>query len=116
MAATAYKVSLIAALGSPNGPRKIFPLTASDVNAAFWLFPSGASEMVLHGTQDVYIVDAILSAAGVDTTSVDFFVGGVNSGTRLLLATSLATTITRPLNIAPFKVPAGQMFKATQNT
>lgn len=116
MAAAAYKVSLIAALGSPNGPRRIFPLTASDVDGAFWLFPSGASEMVLHGTQDVYLVDAIYSAAGTDTSSVDFFLTGVNTGVKLLNATSLATTITRPLNIAPFRVPAGQMFKAKQNT
>jgi len=116
MAAAAYKVSLICALGSPRGERKIFPLTASDVNAEFWLFPSGASEMVLHGTKDVYIVDAIYSAAGTDTSNVDIFLSGVNTGVKILNATSLATTINRPFNLAPFKVPAGSMIKVKQNT
>jgi len=116
MAAAAYKVTLIAALGSPNGPRKAYSLTASDVNAAFWLFPSGASEMVLHGLKDVYIVDTILSAAGTDTTNSEFFIGGVSTGFKLLNATSLATTINRPFNLAPLKIPAGQMLKVVQNT
>lgn len=115
MAAAAYKVSLIVALGSPNGPRKIFPVTASDVAAAYWLFPSGSADQIFHGMADAYIVDAIYSAAGTDTTNVSFFVQGTNTGTIIYNATSLATTITRPLNIAPFRVPAGQAFKAQQN-
>lgn len=116
MVATPYKISLIAALGSPQGPRKMIPMTASDVNAAFWLFPSGANELALHGNQDVYIVDAILSAAGVDTTNVSFFVGGSDTGVVLNNATSLATTITRPLQLAPLRIPAGLALKVKQNT
>lgn len=116
MAAAAYKVSLIAAKGSPNGPRKIFPLTASDVNAEFWLFPSGSSEVTLNGSEDVYIVDAILSAAGTDTTQVEFYINGLAEGTKILNATSLATTIVRPLSQAPLRVPKGATFKAKQLT
>lgn len=116
MAAAAYKVSMIAALGSPNGPRKIFSLTASDVNAAFWLHPSGASEIPLNGTQDVYIVDCIYSAAGTDTTTAEFFISGSSTGVKLLNATSLGTIVTRPFQIAPLRVPAGQALKVTQNT
>jgi hypothetical protein len=116
MAAAAYKVSLIGAKGSPNGPRKIFPMTASDVNGEFWLFPSGSSEVTLNGSEDVYIVDAILSASGTDTTQVEFYINGLAEGTKILNATSLATTIVRPLSQAPLRVPKGATFKAKQLT
>jgi len=116
MSAAPYKVSLIAALGSPNGPRKVFSLTASDVNAAFWLHPSGASEITLHGTADVYLVDAILSAAGTDTSQAEFYVGGQSTGFKLQNATSTGSVVTRPLNMAPVKVPAGQALKVIQLT
>lgn len=116
MAATPYKVTLIAALGAPNGERKMIPLTASDVNAAFWLFPSGSSEMVLHGSKDAYIVDTILSAAGVDTSQVEIFLNGSSTGVKLLGATSIGTTVNRPFALAPMRVPAGSLVRFTQLT
>lgn len=116
MAAAAYKVSMIAAKGSPNGPRRVFPLTASDVNAEYWLFPSGSSEVTLNGSEDVYIVDVILSAAGTDTSQSEFYVNGLAEGTKILNATSLATTITRPLQQAPLRVPKGATVKIKQLT
>lgn len=116
MAAAAYKVTLVVALGSPSGARKMIPLTASDVNAAFWLFPSGGSEMVLHGTQMTYIVDAILSAAGTDTSQTEVYVNGSSTGVKLLNATSLATTIGRPFALAPMQIPGGALIRFTQLT
>lgn len=116
MVAAAYKVTLVAALGSPNGPRKQIAMTASDVNAAFWLYPSGASELALNGNTDVYIVDTILSASGTDTSNCSFFIGGQNTGVVLLNATSLATTIGRPFQNAPLRLPAGLALKVVQNT
>jgi hypothetical protein len=94
----------------------MFSLTASDVNGEFWLHPSGASEIPLHGSKDAYIVDAILSAAGTDTSQVEFFVNGQSTGTKLLNATSIATTVTRPFHLAPLLVPAGAALKAKQST
>lgn len=116
MAAVAYKISLVAALGSPNGERKMIPLTASDVNAAFWLFPSGSSEMVLHGSKDTYIVDTILSAAGTDTTQTEVFINGSSTGTKLLNATSIGTIVSRPFQQAPMRIPAGSLVRFTQLT
>jgi len=115
MAAAAFKISLIGALGSPNGPRKLFPLTASDVNAEYAIFPSGSSEVVLN-QGDVYLVDIILSAAGTDTSQLEFYVGGMATGTKVLNATSLATTIVRPLQQAPERVPGGQSVRIKQLT
>lgn len=114
MAAAAYKVTLIVAAGSPSGARKPFSLTASDVAAANWLFPSGQGSNVMNGSSDTYIVDAILSAAGTDTTQSEFYIGGVSTGFLLQNATSLATTIVRPLQNAPIRVPAGQALQVTQ--
>jgi hypothetical protein len=112
----AYKVSLIAAIGSPNGPRKAFSLTASDVNAANWLHASGAGEIALHGTRDVYIVDAILSAAGSSTSQAEFYVGGQSTGFKLQDATSIGTVVNRPLALAPIRVPAGTVLAVKQVT
>src|SRR4030066_2233421 len=95
MVAAAFKITLIGAVGSPNGARKMFSMTATDINAAFWLHPSGASEIPLHGTQDVYIVDAILSAAGTDCSQSEFYIGGQSTGVKLLHATSIGTVVGR---------------------
>jgi hypothetical protein len=116
MVAAAYKVSVIGALGSVNGPRKIFSMTASDVNAEFWLHQSGANEIPLHGTQDVFIIDTILSAAGTDTSQAEYFISGASTGVKILNATSIATVIGRPFQSAPLKVPAGQVLKVIQRT
>lgn len=116
MAAAPYKISAVFALGSPNGPRKMVALTASDVNAAFWLWPSGSSETVVHGQQDSYLVDTILSAAGTDTSQSEFYLNGAATGTKLLNATSLATTVGRPFQNAPLRIPAGAQLRVTQLT
>jgi hypothetical protein len=116
MAATPFKISMVGALGNPAGPKKIFPLTVSDVNGEFCLFPSGASEVVLNGSNDVYITDMILSAAGVDTSQLEFFINGMAEGTKLLGATSIATTVARPFQMAPLRIPRGSMIKIKQLT
>lgn len=45
--ATPFKISMIAALGSPNGPRRMFPLTCTDVANAYALFASGDRKSVV---------------------------------------------------------------------
>jgi hypothetical protein len=94
MAAAAFKASLIGALGSPTGPRKIIPLTFSDVNAAFGLFPSG----------------------GTDTSQMEYFINGISTGQKTLNATMLATAVSRPFQQGPFRVPAGAPLRITQLT
>ena len=116
MTAAPYKISLVLALGSPNGARKIISMTATDVNAAFWLFPSGQNTAVLSGDADVYIVDTILSAAGTDTSQSEFYVGNVSTGFKLQNATSIATTIVRPFQNAPMRIPKGQTLTVSQLT
>jgi hypothetical protein len=91
-------------------------MTASDVNAAYWLYPNGASANVMSGNHDVYVVDAILSAAGTDCSQSEVYVGGISTGFKLQHATSLATTIGRPFPNAPLRVPKGLTLQFTQLT
>jgi hypothetical protein len=114
MVAAPFKASMVVAKGSPNGPRKLFALTGSDVAAEYLLFPSGSSDVVLSGDSDVYIVDMVYSAAGTDTTNDQIFIGGTSDGTVLYRSTSLTTTVSRILQNAPVKVPKGQSIKFKQ--
>lgn len=114
--ATPYTVTLIVALGSPKGPTKAYSFTASDVNAANWLNAAGQANTTFNGNYDCYVVDAILSAAGVTTSQAEFFVGGVSTGFKLQDATSTAATIIRPLTQAPIRVPAGLSLLVQQET
>lgn len=112
MAATPFKVALT--VRGAAGVRSV-PLTASDVNAAYFLFPSGGSELQLSSAPCI-ISDMIYTAAGVDTTSSDLFVNGVNTGIRIFNALNLATTINRQIASSPISVPAGALVKFVQNT
>lgn len=116
MVAAPFKVTMIVALGSPNGPRKQFNLTGSDVSAEFLLHPSGDSSIILNGKNDVYIVDIIYSAAGTDTVADEVFIGGQTTNYKVYRATSLVTTIDRYLKQAPIKVSAGMQIKFKQVT
>jgi len=107
MTAAAFKATMLVALGSPNGPRKQFNLTGSDVASAFLLHPSGASEPVINGEADCYIVDMIYSAAGTDTLADEIYIGGQTTNYKIYRATSLVTTIDRYLKSAPIRVPRG---------
>jgi len=114
MVAAPFKVSMVVAKG--NGQTRIFPLTCSDVDAEFALFPSGSSEVVLNGSSDVFIKDLILSAAGTDTSQLELYVNGMAQGTKILNATSIATTVQRPLQSSPLRIPAGATIKWKQLT
>jgi len=112
--ATPYTATIIAALGSPTGARKMFYYTSSDVAGEYWLALSGASDLVLHGTQDVFIVDIVPSSSAGTTKNVELFLSGASTGIYQPLANLVGTIYNRPFNIAPLKVPAGQMFKVIQ--
>jgi len=96
---------MVCALGSPNGPRKQFNLTGSDVSAEYLKHPSLATEMALNGEQDVYIVDMIYSAAGTDTVADEIYIGGQTTNYKFYRSTLLTTAIDRYIKQAPIKIP-----------
>lgn len=112
--ATAYTGTIIAALGNPNGSRKMFYYTASDVAGEKWLAPSGASDLVLNGSQDVYVIDIMPSVASGTTKNIEVFISGASTGIYQPLANIVGTIYNRPFQNAPVRVPAGQMLTVIQ--
>ena len=114
--ATATSVTLTLARGSPAGPKKMITTTASDVNAAFIVFPDTSTSATFDGNNDVYIVDFLSGSATGDTSLFAIFKGGTTDGTRLLKAAHGPTVVTRPIQIAPIRIPAGQNLAVQQLT
>jgi len=113
MAAAAYTVSM--AVDTSSG-RRMLRLTASDVNAAFWLYPSGASELPLDPKGSAVIRDIIYSAAGTDTSQVAIFKNGVDTGIRLANEANLGTVINRQVAVSPIAFGLGDQVKFQQLT
>jgi len=113
MAAAAYKVVL--KIINSAGQTRSLPLTASDVNSAAWVFPSGGTELQLSSVPCV-IADAIYTAAGTDTSQVQVYINGVDSGIKLFNGTNLGTTYDRQVKSSPISIPAGALVKFVQLT
>ncbi len=115
MAAAAFKAVL--KLRGADGWSFNYPCTVSDVNAANYIFPDGASDVVLpsnHGT--LAISDLVLSGAGTDTSTADIFVNGKNTGERVMNAANLATNVSRQFMGSPVLVAPGSRLRLIQNT
>lgn len=113
MAAAAFKVSLT--VRNSAGQERLLYLTASDVNAAALVFPSGGTEMQLSSLPCI-LKDMILSAAGTDTTNMSLYVNGVDTGIRFVNAANLYSTQFRQIASSPVQIPAGALVKIVQNT
>lgn len=112
MAAVPYTVSV--SVATPSGQRNL-RLTASDVNAAFWLYPSGDSALPLSDGQAT-ILDVIYSAAGTDTSQVAIFANGVDTGFRIANAANLGTVVNRQMQTAKVSFAPGTIVKFQQLT
>jgi len=97
-----------------TGNKSIY-LTGSDVNAASLVWPSAATELPLD-SNDAVITDLIYSAAGSDTTNSTLYVGGIDSGVRIIHAANLGTVINRQVAMNPIGIKGGVPIKIVQNT
>jgi len=113
MAAAAYKV-VLAVKNSKNQTTSI-PLTASDVNGEFWLFPSGGSEIPISQNASV-VYDIVYTAAGTDTSQVEIFLNGVSTGRKLFNSANLGTVYNRQSQSSPLQIPPGATVKFKQLT
>jgi hypothetical protein len=114
MAAAAFKVSMN--IRNSAGQSRNLYLTASDVNAAALVFPSGGTEMQLSSLPAV-ITDFICAPTyGTDTTNMTMYVNGVDSGIRLINAANQSGTINRQVLTNPIQIPAGALVKIVQNS
>lgn len=113
MAAAPYTVAL--AVDTSAG-RRILRLTASDVNAAYWTYPSGDTALPLDGKGTAVIRDVIYSAAGTDTSQVAVFKNGVDTGIRFLNSANLGSVISRQIQGSPIAFAPGDVVKFQQLT
>lgn len=88
--------------------------TVSDVASAFYLFPDGDSKVRLPTDEPSYLVDAILSAAGTDTTYADIFANGKTTGEQIQNAANLNTNVSRQFMGAPIGFKPGAEIRLTQ--
>lgn len=114
MAAAPF-VATLQTKGMKSG--KLFPYycTVSDVNAEFYIFPSGDSSVVL-AAEPLLLYDVMLSAAGTDTKTASVFLGGIDTGIKIVNASNISTVQQRQVNQAPIMIPAGVSLKIKQNT
>jgi len=112
--ATAY--TAVITVTNAKGQKKMYNFTASDVTAEFWLLPSGGSSGQL-SANNAAITDCIVSSGAGDTSQVQVFVNGLNSGYVIYKAMNLATAIGgRQVQQNPIPIPAGAIIRFTQLT
>lgn len=111
--ATPYTVECI--FQRRDGSNGQIHLTASDVAAAFFLAPSGASDLVLDGKQDCKIIQMLYSGTPATTTTANVFMNGNNTGIVLVGAANAPAAVNPQISPAkPIYVPAGNVLRFVQ--
>jgi hypothetical protein len=114
MAATPY--TAVITVTNAKGQKKMYNFTASDVTTEFWLLPSGGNSGQL-SANNAAITDCIISATTGDTTQVQVFINGLNSGYVLYRALNLPTAVGgRQVQQNAIPIPAGAIVRFTQLT
>jgi hypothetical protein len=90
-------------------------ITATDVAAAFWIFPSGAADFQLPGNRgNVALVDIIKDAAANGVVLANVFANDKNTGEVIQTQANLATNMSRQLAGCPITFAAGSRIRFTQ--
>jgi len=114
MVAAPFKVSMTLTLS--GGVKKSLYLTASDVNAAALVYPSGGTEMQLDS--GIAVISDLICAPtyGTDTTNMSIFVNGVDTGYRIINSANQSGTFNRQIQNTPVGIKPGALVKIVQNT
>jgi hypothetical protein len=90
-------------------------ITASDVAAAFWIFPSGAADFQLpSGRGVVALMDIIKDAAANGVVTALVYANDKNTGEVIQTAANLATNQARQLMGCPIRFASGARIRFTQ--
>ena len=114
MAAVAYKVTVV--VENPQGSRKNFALTASDVNAAYWLGQDGDANIIFSNVSGGTIVDVIYTTTGTDTSQVAIYKNSKDTGDRIINASNGPTVLSRQMQSTRVTFNAGDKFRFQQLT
>jgi hypothetical protein len=111
--ATAYTATI--KVSGQDGWTYAYAVTSSDVAGEYWLFPDGASDVVMPSTHGrITVFDVIASSASGTTKNAEVFVGGVSTGIILNLASILGTNFSRQLMGAPIVCGPGSRLRVIQ--
>lgn len=101
--------------GMSNGEGLQYRFTATDVNAAYWVFDDGNSFLQLPPTQKWVLIDCQIETGGTDTTNDTVYINQKPAFT-LSRKSNLTTAIGRAFQVMPAGFPAGAMVRFKQNT
>lgn len=113
MVAAAFKIAMTVI--NSKGQIRSVPLTCTDMNAAYALYPSGGNELPLSSLSCV-ITDMVYTSAGTDTSQLALYVNGVDTGVRIYNGANLGTVYNRQLQTSPISIPASALVKFIQLT
>lgn len=95
-----------------------YPVTVSDVNGEYYVFPDGNNDTVLASNHGVLaLIDCVLSETGTDTSTADIYVNGKATGERILNAANQGTNFSRQFTpTTPMFIAAGSRIRIKQIT
>lgn len=114
MAAVAFAGTLV--FKSDKGSSKQVRFTASDVAAAYWVFPDGQSVLQLDAMQNWALIDVIVVTGGTDTSNSEVFVNGLSAGIYVDHKSNLNTANYRQFQQSPLWFKAGSAIRFKQAT
>jgi len=110
--ATPYTVELM--YQTRSGKNGTLHLTSSDVAAAFYLDPSGASDLIL-SSEECKITRMLYSGTPATTTTATVWINGANTGLVLVGAANAPTTVVPQINPSfPIYLGGGAKIKFVQ--
>lgn len=112
MGAVAFTGTMI--FRGANGRAMHIRVTMSDVAAAYWIFPSGESTLMLPADTNWQLVDVIIVTGGTDTTQSALYVNGLNSGLVIDHKSNLNTSNFRQFATNPIGFKAGSAIRLIQ--
>jgi len=114
MAAAAFVETAIMR-GVANGRIIHYPLTVSDVAAAFAISPDGSDTIQIPSDQDYALIDLIVVTGGTDTNFQDVFVNGLATPLKISNKSNLNTSNFRQFATAPVRFGGGSRLKLKQS-
>lgn len=100
--------------GASNGKIVHYPLTVSDVAAAYAISPDGSDAIQLDSDQNYSLIDLIVVTGGTDTNFQDIYKNGLATPLRISNKSNLNTSNFRQFATAPVTFAAGSRLKFKQ--
>jgi hypothetical protein len=114
MAAAAFVETAIFR-GVRNGRIIHYPLTVTDIAAAYAISPDGSDTITIPSDQDYAMIDMIVVTGGTDTNFQLLFLNGLATPLQISNKSNLNTSNFRQFATAPVTFGAGSRLKLKQS-